>query len=155
MTTTCAPPSNSGRDTASGPRLYRTRFLGHPFTLRGLTQLVFLARFERRAIRQLLEAPAPIVAFDEPGDGGAHFGQVSEDPAVDCLLLERAIPALDDPVGFRLFEEAEAGVDAPVSPCPTGPGAARRRRRTAADDRAHGRQSPRPGHPDYALVELK
>ena len=33
---------------------------------------------------------------------------------IDCLLLERAIPALDDPVGFRLFEEAEAGVDAPV-----------------------------------------
>ena len=94
--------------------VYRTRFLGHPFTLRGLTQLVFLARFERRAVRQLIEAPAPIVAFDEPGDGGAHFGQVSEDPAVDCLLLERAIPALDDPVGFRLFEEAEAGVDAPV-----------------------------------------
>ena len=31
------------------------------------------------------------------------------------LLLERAIPALDDPVGFRLFEQAEAGVDAPVS----------------------------------------
>ena len=63
---------------------------------------------------RLLEAPAPIVAFDEPSDGGAHFGQVSEDPAVDCLLLERAIPALDDPVGFRLLEEAEAGVDAPV-----------------------------------------
>ena len=35
--------------------------------------------------------------------------------AVDRLLLERAIPALDDPVGFRLFEEAEAGVDAPVA----------------------------------------
>ena len=93
--------------------MYRTRFLGHTFTLRGLTQLVFLARFERRAVRQLLKAPAPIVVFDEPGDGGAHFGQVSEDPAVDCLLLERAIPALDDPVGFRFFEEAEAGVDAP------------------------------------------
>ena len=30
-------------------RVYRTRFLGHTFTLRGLTQLVFLARFERRA----------------------------------------------------------------------------------------------------------
>ncbi len=56
--------------------MYRTRFLGHPVTLRGLTQLVFLARFERRAVRQLLEAPAPIVPFDEPGDGGAHFGQV-------------------------------------------------------------------------------
>ena len=41
--------------------LYRTRFLGHTFTLRGLTQLVFLARFERRAVRQLLEALAPVV----------------------------------------------------------------------------------------------
>ena len=60
--------------------VYRTRFLGHTFALRGLTQLVFLARFERRAIRQLLEAPALIVAFDEPGDGGAHFGQVSGRP---------------------------------------------------------------------------
>ena len=70
-----------------------------------------LARFERRAIRQLLEAPALIVAFDELGDGGAHLGEVSKDPAVDGLLLERAIPALDDPVGFRLFNEGEAGVD--------------------------------------------
>ena len=51
--------------------MYRTRFHGHTFTLRGLTQFVFLARFERRAIRQLLEAPALIVTFDEPGDGGA------------------------------------------------------------------------------------
>ena len=38
---------------------------------------------------------------------------MSKDPAVDGLLCERAIPALDDPVGFRLFEEADAGVDAP------------------------------------------
>ena len=51
--------------------MYRTRFHGHTFTLRGLTQFVFLARFERRAIRQLLEAPALIVTFDEPGDGDA------------------------------------------------------------------------------------
>ena len=36
--------------------MYRIRFLGHPFTLRGLTQLVFLARLERRAVRQLDEA---------------------------------------------------------------------------------------------------
>ena len=53
-------------------------------------------------------------AFGELGDGRAHLGKVSKDPAVDGLLLERAIPALDDPVGFRLFNEAEAGVDAPV-----------------------------------------
>ena len=49
------------------------------------------------------------------GDGRAHVGEISKDTAVDGLLLERAIPALDDPVGFRLFEEAEAGVDAPVA----------------------------------------
>ena len=65
--------------------------------------------------RQLFEAPALVVAFDERSDGGAHVGEVVKDPAVDRLLLERAIPALDDPVGFRLFEEAEAGVDAPVA----------------------------------------
>ena len=74
-----------------------------------------LARFEWRAIRQLFEAPALVVVFDERSDGGAHLSEVSKDPAVDRLLLERAIPALDDPVGFRLFEEAEAGVDAPVA----------------------------------------
>ena len=74
-----------------------------------------LARFEWRAIRQLFEAPTLVVAFDERSDGGAHVGEVVKDPAVDRLLLERAIPALDDPVGFRLFEEAEAGVDAPVA----------------------------------------
>ena len=56
-----------------------------------------------------------VVAFDELGDGGTHVGEMSKDPAVNGLLLERAIPALDDPVGFRLFEEAEAGVDAPVA----------------------------------------
>ena len=66
-------------------------------------------------IRQLLEAPALVVAFDELGDGGAHVGEVLKDPAVDRLLLQRAIPALDDPVGFGLFNEAEAGVDAPVA----------------------------------------
>ena len=73
-----------------------------------------LARFERRAVRQLLEAPALVVAFDELGDGRAHLGEVSKDPAVDGLLLERAIPTLDDAVGFRFFNEGEAGVDAPV-----------------------------------------
>lgn len=92
--------------------LYRTRFLGHKFGLRGLSQLVLLAGLEWCAIGQLLEAPAPVVAFDELGDGGAHVGEVLKGPAVDGLLLERAIPALDDAVGLRLFDEAEAGMDA-------------------------------------------
>ena len=61
----------------------------------------YCSRFEWRAIRQLFEAPALVVAFDERSDGRAHLGEVSKDPAVDGLLLERAIPALDDPVGFR------------------------------------------------------
>ena len=60
-------------------------------------------------------APALVVAFDEIGNGRAHVGEISKDPAVDGLLLERAIPALDDPVGFGLFNEGEAGVDAPVA----------------------------------------
>ena len=64
-----------------------------------------LARFERRAIRQLFAAPALVEAGDERSDGRAHLGEVSKDPAVDGLLLERAIPALDDPVGFRLFQQ--------------------------------------------------
>ena len=62
----------------------------------------------------LFEAPALVVAFDERSDGRAHLGEVSKDPAVDGLLLERAIPVLDVPVGFRLFNEGEAGVDTPV-----------------------------------------
>ena len=41
--------------------------------------------------------------------------EMSKDPAVDGLLLERAIPALDDPVGFGLFNEGEAGAGAPVT----------------------------------------
>ena len=45
--------------------LYRTRFLGHTFALRGMAQLVFFARFAWRAIRQLLEAPALVVVFTE------------------------------------------------------------------------------------------
>ena len=56
-----------------------------------------------------------MVAFDERFDGRAHLGEVSKGPAVDGLLLERAIPALDDAVGFGLFNEGEAGVDAPVA----------------------------------------
>ena len=55
------------------------------------------------------------VAFDELGVGRAHVGEISKDPALDGSLLERAIPALDDAVGFRLFEQGEAGVDAPVA----------------------------------------
>ena len=48
-------------------------------------------------------------------DGRAHLGEVVKDPAVKLACsLRRAIPALDDADGFRLFNEAEAGVDAPV-----------------------------------------
>ena len=71
-----------------------------------------------RALRAACDTPASlalVVAFDELGDGRAHVGEMSKDPTVDGLLLERAIPALDDPVGFGLFNEGEAGVDAPVT----------------------------------------
>ena len=42
-----------------------------------------LAGLERRTIRELLEAPVLVVAFDELGNGGAHVGEASKDPAVD------------------------------------------------------------------------
>ncbi len=76
------------------------------------------ARFDRRLISELLEAPALIVPLDELGDGGAHVVEVLKDPAVDCLLLERAIPPFHDAIRFRFLEEAEAGTDAPVSDLP-------------------------------------
>ena len=84
-------------------------------------------------VRQVLShrisrAPALVVAFDELGDGRAHVGEISKDPAVDGLLLERAIPALDDPVGFGLFNEGEAGVDAPVAELVESVGCPRRQR---------------------------
>ena len=41
---------------------------------------------------------------------------MSKDPAVDGLLLERAIPALDDPVGFGLFAVGAAGEGRPAVP---------------------------------------
>ena len=77
---------------------------------------------------RISRAPALVVAFDELGDGRAHVGEISKDPAVDGLLLERAIPALDDPVGFGLFNEGEAGVDAPVAELVESVGCPRRQR---------------------------
>ena len=73
-----------------------------------------------RALRVACDTPAfrgasPGCSVRRTQDGGAHGGEVVKDSAVGRLLLERAIQALDDPVGFRLFEEAEAGVDAPVA----------------------------------------
>ena len=62
------PDGHAGRKAARhqcGVPLYRTRFLGHTFALCGLASLVLLTRFEWRAIRELLEAPALVVAFDE------------------------------------------------------------------------------------------
>ena len=73
---------------------------------------------------QLREAPAPVVALDELGDGGAHVGEILKDPAVDGLLLERAIPAFDDAVGLRLFEQAEAGAADALQVVPEGEDAA-------------------------------
>ena len=64
---------------------------------------------------QLLEAPVAVVALDELGDGGPHVGEISKDAAVDRLLLEGSIAALNDAVGFRLFKETEAELDAAVA----------------------------------------
>ena len=52
--------------TCSTTSMCRTRFLGHTVTRRGLTPLVFLARVERRAIRQLLERAQAIAAHESP-----------------------------------------------------------------------------------------
>ena len=58
------------------------------------------------------------------------MSQRAKDPAVDGLLLERAIPALDDPVGFGwLFNEGEAVplAGAPVTELVESAGFRRRR----------------------------
>ncbi len=54
-----------------------------------------------------------IVAFLERGDGDAHRLDISEDAAVDRLLLQLPVEALGHPVGLGLGDEREAWRDAP------------------------------------------
>ena len=75
---------------------------------------MLLARFNRRLITDLLEAPGLVVLLHELGHSGAHLLEVLEDSPVDRLLLERAIPPLRNSVRFRFLDESEAGADAPV-----------------------------------------
>ena len=53
-----------------------------------------------------------MVAFLEGGDGDAHLLDISEDAAVDRLLLQRPVEALGHPVGLGLGDEREAWRDA-------------------------------------------
>jgi len=54
-----------------------------------------------------------IVAFNEFADGGSHLLEVSEDPAVDHLLLEGSVEPLRNSVRFRFLHEPEARRDPP------------------------------------------
>ena len=58
---------------------------------RSLAWLALFARIERRAIPQLLKAPALVVTFDEWGGGGAHaLSRVRERPPVpDAVRLHK------------------------------------------------------------------
>jgi len=58
---------------------------------------------------EFFEVPVVVVGVDEGGDGGAELGEVLVSAAVDDLLLEGTVEALDDAVGLRLAEEGEAG----------------------------------------------
>src|SRR5438105_2590099 len=49
-------------------------------------------------VAELFEAPAVVVLVDEGGDGGAELGEAWIGAAVDELLLEGAVEALDDAV---------------------------------------------------------
>jgi hypothetical protein len=54
-----------------------------------------------------------IVTIPELGNGLPHFFQVTEDAAVNGLLLQRPVEALGHTVGLRLGNEGETLVDAP------------------------------------------
>src|SRR2546430_8327157 len=60
-------------------------------------------------VAEFFEAPVVVVLVDEGGDGGAELGEVLIGAPVDDLLLEGAVEALDDAVGFRFAEQGEAG----------------------------------------------
>ena len=57
---------------------------------------------------EFFEAPVVVVSVDEGGDGGAELGEVLVGAAVDDLLLEGAVEAPDDAVGFGLGGQGEA-----------------------------------------------
>lgn len=52
-----------------------------------------------------------IVAARELDDGSPDLFQVPEDAAMDHLLLQRSVEALDDTVRLRLDNTREAGRD--------------------------------------------
>ena len=54
-----------------------------------------------------------IVTILELGDRRANFFEISEDTAVNGLLLQRSVEAFGDAVGLRLGDEGEARCDAP------------------------------------------
>lgn len=54
-----------------------------------------------------------IITIPELGDGLLQFFEVAEDAAMDGLLLQRAVEALNHAIGPRLGDEGEALVDAP------------------------------------------
>src|SRR5205085_10562754 len=60
-------------------------------------------------VAEFFEAPVVVVEMDEGGDGGAELGEVLIGSAVDDLLLEGAVEALDDAVGLRFAQQGETG----------------------------------------------
>ena len=65
--------------------------------------------FDWGLVAEFFEAPVVVVDGDEGGDGGAELGEVFVGAAVDDLLLEGAVEAFDDAVGFGFSEQGEAG----------------------------------------------
>ena len=60
-------------------------------------------------VAEFFEAPVVVGGVDEGGYGGAELGEVFGGASVDDLLLESAVEAFDDAVGFGFAEEGETG----------------------------------------------
>ena len=58
---------------------------------------------------EFFEVPVVVVKGDEGGEGGTELGEVLVGAAVDDLLLEGAVEAFDDAIGFGFAEQGEAG----------------------------------------------
>ena len=74
--------------------------------------MISAAGFERALVAEFLKTPFAVVGGDEGRDGCGEFGAVAVGAAVDDLLLEGAVEAFDDAVGFGFADEGKAGREA-------------------------------------------
>lgn len=76
--------------------VYRTRFLGHIISLRGLSVNVeFTSGLIWAAEPHFFDQPLFVVALDEGLHGRSDLFDVAKYPPIDCLLFERAVVSLN------------------------------------------------------------